>query len=67
MRLLRRLGGWFRCRIGDHDLTSKAEQEIEPDRARMRADPVGYFFEFSQVYCARSGCDFTFPLRGGRA
>lgn len=62
--MLRRIGGWFRCRIGDHDVTSKAEEGIEPDRDRIRDDPVGYFFEFSRGYCRRPGCDFTHPHRG---
>ena len=62
--LLREFAGRLRCRIGDHDMTSKAEQEIEPDRDRMRADPVGYFFEFSKAYCRRDGCDFTYPHQG---
>jgi len=61
--MLRRLLGWVRCWVGDHDLTSKAEQKIEPDRERVTADPVGYFFEWSRVYCARPGCTFTYPPR----
>ncbi len=47
--------GWLRCLLGDHAWTSRHQQGLVPDPAKIRADPVGYFFEWSTMYCDRCG------------
>jgi len=48
-----RLLGWIACAIGDHKWTCLAEQGIKPDPDRVKADPLGYFWEYAAMYCAR--------------
>jgi len=45
----------FLCLIGDHEYTSKTEQGIKPNPEKMKRNPVGYFFEFTRMYCLRCG------------
>ncbi len=55
MRVLwpRRFMGRFLCSIGDHDWTSNTQEGIPADPAKIRADPIGYFKEFSAMWCRR--------------
>lgn len=42
----------------DHDWTCSALEGITPDREKVAVDPVGYFEEYSQMYCKR--CDAVY-------
>ena len=53
--MLRRIGGWLLCLMGDHNWTCKAEEGIDPDPVKLKANPVAYFWEFAQMYCKRCG------------
>lgn len=47
---------WLRCHVlQDHDWTCRAEQGIPPDPAKVKANPMGYFWEYAQGYCSRCG------------
>ena len=47
MKIMRRLS----CLLGDHEWTCKAEEGIKPDPKKVEADPLGYFAEYSKMYC----------------
>lgn len=52
-KYLKSLKERFLCFIGDHDWTSKAEQRIPPDKDKIKADPIKYFWDYSAMYCKR--------------
>ena len=49
----------FMCMIGDHDLTSKAEQGIKPTAEELKTGIMG-FNKYAQMYCKRKGCDYVY-------
>jgi len=52
---MRKLVGKILCLVGDHLCTSMQEYGVKPDIERYEKDPIGYFFVYSTMFCAR-GC-----------
>lgn len=42
------------CKIfRHHKPTALVEEGIQPDPEKIKADPIGYFNEYSRIYCKR--------------
>lgn len=56
---MKRLFGRLLCLIGEHDWTSLAQEGVKPDPARVKADPVNYFWEYAAMFCRRCQARYT--------
>ena len=45
----------MQCLVGGHDWTCAAREGIKPDPVKLKANPVGYFWEYAKMYCKRCG------------
>lgn len=51
--MMSKMIGKILCLVGLHDYTTKHAQGEEPDLDAIKGDPVGYFFEWSRMFCSR--------------
>ncbi len=42
---------WISCLLGMHHWVARMDLGAEPDKLRLKADPIGYFFEFAAPVC----------------